>query len=107
MERAALGLAPAPVRPLQQRQPAPAGFGGADAPCPDRRNAVPTLLAGIGWKKGMAYRDSGANYVEGKPGGDPEGEVVILPPLHFLLFSFFFGFAFFPFWDFLPLTLDE
>jgi TolA-binding protein len=37
------------------------------------RTAVPTLLAGIGWKKGMAYRDSGAAYVEGKPGGDPEG----------------------------------
>jgi TolA-binding protein len=37
------------------------------------REAVPRLLAGIGWKKGMVYRDSGAAYVEGKPGGDPEG----------------------------------
>ena len=37
------------------------------------REAVPRLLAGIGWKKGMAYRDAGAAYVEGKPGGDPEG----------------------------------
>lgn len=37
------------------------------------REAVPRLLAGIGWKKGMAYRDAGAAYVEGKPGGDSEG----------------------------------
>jgi TolA-binding protein len=37
------------------------------------REAVPTLLAGIGWKKGMAYRDAGAAYVNGEPGGDPEG----------------------------------
>lgn len=37
------------------------------------REAVPRLLAGIGWKKGMAYRESGVNYVEGKPNGDPEG----------------------------------
>lgn len=37
------------------------------------REAVPRLLAGIGWKKGMAYREAGVNYVEGKPNGDPEG----------------------------------
>ena len=37
------------------------------------REAVPTLLAGIGWKKGMAYRDAGKAYVEGTPGGDPQG----------------------------------
>jgi TolA-binding protein len=37
------------------------------------REAVPTLLAGIGWKKGMAYRDAGAAYINGEPGGDPQG----------------------------------
>jgi TolA-binding protein len=37
------------------------------------REAVPTLLAGIGWKKGMAYRDAGKAYVEGKEGGDAQG----------------------------------
>src|SRR5690606_6252516 len=37
------------------------------------REAVPTLLAGIGWKKGMAYRDAGAAYVNGEEGGDPQG----------------------------------
>lgn len=37
------------------------------------REAVPTLLAGIGWKKGMAYRDAGKIYVEGGEGGDPAG----------------------------------
>ena len=37
------------------------------------RDAVPRLLAGIGWKKGMAYREAGVLYVEGKEGGDPEG----------------------------------
>jgi TolA-binding protein len=37
------------------------------------REAVPTLLAGIGWKKGMAYRDAGKAFVEGTPGGDPQG----------------------------------
>ncbi|NVB37843.1 hypothetical protein G6O69_08355 [Pseudenhygromyxa sp. WMMC2535] len=37
------------------------------------REAVPTLLAGIGWKKGMAYRDAGAAYVNGEEGGDPKG----------------------------------
>jgi len=37
------------------------------------REAVPTLLAGIGWKKGMAYRDAGVAFVEGKEGGDPQG----------------------------------
>ena len=37
------------------------------------RNAVPTLLAGIGWKKGEAYRQSGVAYVNGEPEGDPEG----------------------------------
>jgi TolA-binding protein len=37
------------------------------------RDAIPNLLAGIGWKKGMAYRDAGAAYVDGKPGGDSEG----------------------------------
>ncbi len=35
--------------------------------------AIPVLLAGIGWTKGMAYRDSGKAYVEGTEGGDPEG----------------------------------
>lgn len=37
------------------------------------RTAVPTLLAGIGWKKGMAYRDAGKAYVLGEEGGDPKG----------------------------------
>lgn len=41
--------------------------------CAAVREAVPTLLAGIGWKKGMAYRDAGAAYVEGKEGGDSQG----------------------------------
>jgi TolA-binding protein len=39
----------------------------------DVREAIPVLLAGIGWKKGMAYRDAGAAYVNGTPGGDPQG----------------------------------
>ncbi|WP_106394561.1 tetratricopeptide repeat protein [Enhygromyxa salina] len=39
----------------------------------DVREAVPTLLAGIGWKKGMAYRDAGAAYVNGEEHGDPQG----------------------------------
>ncbi len=37
------------------------------------REAVPRLLAGIGWKKGSAQRDSGAAYINGEPGGDPDG----------------------------------
>lgn len=37
------------------------------------REAIPTLLAGIGWKMGMAYRAAGEAYVEGTPGGDPAG----------------------------------
>lgn len=37
------------------------------------REQVPTLLAGIGWKKGIAYRDAGKAYVEGTPGGDAQG----------------------------------
>ncbi|MEE9384731.1 MAG: tetratricopeptide repeat protein [Nannocystaceae bacterium] len=37
------------------------------------RDAVPRLLAGIGWKKGMAYKDSGAAYLAGDPNGDPKG----------------------------------
>jgi TolA-binding protein len=37
------------------------------------REYIPIVLAGIGWKRGMAYRDAGAAYVEGQPGGDPEG----------------------------------
>ena len=39
----------------------------------DVREAVPILLAGIGWKKGVAYRDSGAAFVNGDPGGDSAG----------------------------------
>jgi TolA-binding protein len=41
--------------------------------CESVREAVPTLLAGIGWKKGMAYRDAGAKFVNGEEGGDPQG----------------------------------
>ena len=37
------------------------------------REAVPRLLQGIGWKKGMLYKDAGARYVKGEPDGDPEG----------------------------------
>jgi TolA-binding protein len=37
------------------------------------RDAAPRLLAGIGWKKGMAFQDSGRAYVKGEPGGDREG----------------------------------
>jgi hypothetical protein len=37
------------------------------------REAAPQLLAGIGWKKGMAYRDAGAAFVSGEPGGSQDG----------------------------------
>jgi TolA-binding protein len=37
------------------------------------KKAVPTLLAGIGWKKGMAYRDAGAAFVNGEAHGDADG----------------------------------
>lgn len=37
------------------------------------REAVPTLLMGIGWKKAMAYQDSGKRFVEGEEGGEADG----------------------------------
>ncbi|TPV92864.1 MAG: tetratricopeptide repeat protein [Myxococcales bacterium FL481] len=37
------------------------------------REAVPRLLAGIGWKKGKAYQEAGKAYFEGDPNGDPDG----------------------------------
>jgi hypothetical protein len=37
------------------------------------RAAAPTLLAAIGWRKGVAYGKAGASYVNGDPGGDPQG----------------------------------
>ncbi len=37
------------------------------------KEAVPILLSGIGWKKGMAYRDAGAAFVKGEEYGDADG----------------------------------